>query len=174
MKKNNLMNSVIMLFAFLLVSNTSLAQITTEEDMAKAVFETIKNSDLETFSSYLATDEKMALMLEGMEESTPKEKGVKQDLKEENVASIRKECINGYNSLIKELDTNNIAIDKGVFSDLTNKVRVEVPNCKAIKIKFIISFNDTIHYEVKIDVFKTKTDLFIYNFHAHNLYEQKL
>lgn len=162
-----------MLFAFLLVTSTSFAQITTEEEMAKAVFETIINSDLETFSSYCATDDKMADMLEGMQESTPKEKGVKQELKEEKAANFRDESINKFNALMKELNTNNIAIDKGVFSDLTNKVRVEVPNCKAITIKFVMTFNDKIHYEIRTDVFKTNTDLFIFNFHAHDLYEQK-
>lgn len=173
MKNKNIISQVVFLFAFLLATSTSFAQITTEEDMAKAVYETIKNSDLETFSSYCTTDEKMTEMLEGMEESTPKEQSVKKELKEENFASFRDESINKYNELIDELNTKNIAIGKGVFSDLTSKTRVEVPNCKAINLKFVMNFNDKIHYQISMDVFKTETDLFIYSFKFHDLYEHK-
>ena len=173
MKNKKLMIRTVVLFAFFALTNIGFSQITTEEDMARAVFETIKNSDLETFSSYLVTDEKMANMLKGMEESTPKEKGVKQDLKEENATSIRKECINGFKALIEELNTKSIAIDKGVFSDFTTKVRVEVPNCKAITIEFVSTFDDKIHYQIRVDVFKTESDLFIFNFHAKDLYDHK-
>ncbi len=175
MKKNYLIlvSKAAILFAILLASSNCFAQITTEEDMARAVFETIIESDLETFSSYLVTDEKMANMLEGMKETTPKEIGVKQELKEENIASIRKECINGFKALIEELNKKCIAIDKGVFSDLSSKVRVEVSNCKVITIEFVTTFNDEFHYRTRIDVFISKSDLFIFNFHSKDLYDYK-
>lgn len=167
MKNKKLITRLTMLFAFLLVTSTSFAQVKTEEDMAKAVFETIKTNNLETFSSYCATDERMTNLVDGMSETTPKEKGVKQELKEEKAANFRNECINKYNALIKELKANNSAINKGVFTEITkNKTRVEVTNLKASEIKFKASFN-TINYEINIDIFKTKSDLFIYDFQFH-------
>ena len=164
MKNKNLMNRIIMLFAFLLATSNSFAQITTEEDMAKAIFKTIKNSDIETFKSYGASDSKMTNTVAGMGGSTPKEKSIKQELRGEKAENFTKECINKFNLLQSELTNNNIKIKEGVFVKIkTNKVRCEVEGLKASKIKFIVAF-DKKEYEIRIDIFKTKNDMFIYDF----------
>ena len=163
------MKQSIMLLALLAVTNFSYAQITSERDMAEAIFKTIQNNDLETFSSYCSTKERFAKLVDGMGETTPKEKAIKQDLKTENSDNFRNECINKFKLLLKELTDSNISIKDGVFPEMiTNETRVEVTNLKAIKIKFTASFN-TVNYEIKLDIFKSKEDLFIYDFHAHKL-----
>ena len=169
MKNRNLISRVIMLFAFLLVTNVSFAQVKTEEDMAKAVFKTIQDGDLKTFTSYGASEERMTNLVNGMEETTPKEKSIKQELKEEKAENFSNECINKFKLLLKELESNNIVAKEGVFLEITtNETRFEVTNLKASKIKFKASFN-SINYEIKIDMFKTKDDLFIYDFQFHKI-----
>ncbi len=163
------MSRVIMLFAFLSLTSLSFAQITSEEDMAKAVFETIQNNDLETFTSYCITKDGMTKMLNGMEETTPKEKAIKQDLQQETADGFREESTHSFNSLLKELADNNIVIKESELSKtIRKKPRFEVTNLKASEIKFDVSFKKTI-YEISVDLFITKGDLFIYNFHFHKI-----
>ena len=169
MTNKNLINRVLMLFAFLLVTSTSFAQITTEEDMAKAVFETIKNNDLETFSSYCVSKERISKMLDGMEETTPKEKAIKQDLKEEYPENFINQPINKFKLLIDELKNDNNTINKAEFKEVfLNKVRFDITNCKATKLKFKVSFGTT-DYRVILNVIKTKDDMFICDFQADKI-----
>jgi len=65
--------------------------------MATAVFETIKNSDLETFTSYCITEDALTKILNGMEETTPKEKAIKQDIQQETAENCRNESTHSFN-----------------------------------------------------------------------------
>ena len=169
MKNKNLMNRVLMLFAFLLVTSTSFAQIATEEDMAKAVFETIKTNDLEKFTSYCTSKERISKMLVGMEETTPKEKGIKQELKQEDPENFKNQSINKFNSLIEELKNSNVTTDRAEFKEVfLNKIRFEVTNCKASKLKFKASFG-SVDYQIILNIIKTKADIFIYDFQSDKI-----
>ncbi len=169
MKNNKLKNRVIMLFAFLLATSTSFAQISTEENMAKAIFETIKNNDLETFTSYCASKERISNMLDGMEETTPKEKAIKQDLKDEDPEFFINQPINKYKLLIDELKKENLTTGKAEFKEVfLNEIRFEITNCKASKLKFKASFG-TIEYRIILNIIKTKDDIFIYDFQSDKI-----
>lgn len=165
MKNKNIISQIIILFAFLLATSTSFAQITTEEDMAKAVFETIRTSDLETFTSYCITKDEMTKILNGMEETTPKEKAIKQELQQETADGLRNEAAATFNSLLKELTENNIVIKRSELSKTIRKEpRFEVTNLKATEIKFEVSFKQIV-YKISVDLFVSNGDIFIYNFH---------
>ena len=158
-----------MLFAFLLMISTSFAQITTEENMAKAVFETIKTNDLEIFTSYCATKERISKMLEGMAETTPKEKAIKEEFKNEDPENFKNQCVNKFTLLINELKGSNISIKEAEFKEVfLNQVRFEITNCKATKLKFKASFK-TIDYRIILNILKTKDDIFIYDFQADKI-----
>ncbi len=145
-------------------STTVFAQITSEEDMAKAVFETIQNNDLETFTSYCASEERFTKAVNGIEENSPKEIGLKQELKSENADNFTDENINTFNLFHKELTDNNIDITKSELSEtITKEIRVEVPNLKATEIQFEIAFTN-ITYVINANVFITEGDIFIYEF----------
>lgn len=165
MKHRKLTNRVIMLFLLLLVTSTGFAQINTEEEMAKAVFKTIQNHDLQTFTSYCASKERIGKMLEGMTETTPKEKAIKQELQQEDHEEFRKNCAKNFNLFIEELGNSNISLKKAKFDDIfLNHVRFDIPNSKASKLKFNMSFGD-IKYQTTLNIFKTKDDMFIYYFY---------
>ena len=158
-----------MLFAFLSLTSFGFAQITSEEDMAKAVFETIQNNDLETFTSYCITKDEMTKILNGMEETTPKEKAIKQELQQESAEGFRNESTHSFNLLLKELTDNNIDTKKSELSEpIRKEPRFEVTNLIASEIKFEVSFKKTI-YEISVDLFITQGDLFIYNFHYYEI-----
>ncbi len=169
MKITNYANQLVFMLLFTLIPTISFAQITTEEDMATAVFETIQNSDLDTFTSYCITEDAMTKIVNGMEETTPKEKAIKQDIQQESAEGFRKESTHSFNSLLKELTDNNIDIKKSELSKpITVEPGFEVTNLKHSEIKFEVSFNETI-YEINVDLFITQGDLFIYNFHFYEM-----
>jgi outer membrane phospholipase A len=106
----------------------------------------------------------MTKILNGMVETTPKEKAIKQDLQEESVDNCRNESANSFNLLLKELTENNIVIKKIELSEtITNEPMFEVTNLKASEIKFEVSFKKTI-YEINVDVFISESNLYIYDF----------
>lgn len=167
----NLMSRVIMLFAFLSLTSFGFAQITTEEDMAKAVFETIKNNDLKTFSSYCINEERMAKMLNEMGQTTPQEKGIKQELEEEGAESFRSYSTKQFGKLIAELESNDIPLKDVVFSKFEiKKSQFEVTNLKAIESNFELSYNE-ISYKIIFNAFKTETDLRVYNLGFYKIEE---
>lgn len=172
MKNKNLMSRVIMLFAFLSLTSFGFAQISTEEDMAKAVFETIKNNDLATFSSYCINEERMAKMLNEMGQTTPQEKGIKQELQKEGAEGFRSYAIKQFGKLISELESNNIPLKDIVLSELKIKKSVfEVTNLKAIESNFDLTFNE-ISYKVYFNTFKNETDLCVYDFGFYKIEEE--
>lgn len=155
---------LIMLFAFLSLTTLIFAQFTSEEDMAKAVFKTIIDNDLETFKSYCASEERFTKAVDGIEENSPKEIGLKQELKRENANNFTDENIKTFNLLQKELTDKSIAIKKGSFTDtITKETRVEVANLIAREVKFEILFKN-ITYVINANVFITEDDMFIYDF----------
>lgn len=166
MKIKYLMNRMIMLFAFLLVTSTSFAQITTEEDMAKAVFETIKNNDSEAFSYYCTSDERMAKALKGVSDTSAMAKGVVSELEMAPHQSMKYAAINSFDEFISELKKENISLKDATFEGLImNKIKFDINNLTAKKVKFKISFG-AVNYRMMIYLFKTKTDMFIYDFSA--------
>lgn len=159
------MNRVIMLFLFLFVTSTGYAQINTEEEMVKAVFKTIQNHDLQAFTSYCASKERIGKMLEGMTETTPKEKAIKQELQQEDHEEFRENCTKKFKLFIEELGNSNISPKQAKFDDIFfNQLRFDIPNSKASKLKFNMSFGD-VKYQTTLNIFKTKDDMFIYYFH---------
>ena len=169
MKNKNSMSRVVMLFAFLSLTSLSFAQITSEEDMAKAVFETIQNNDLETFTSYCITEDGMTKIINGMEETTPKEKAIKQELQQESVDNCRNESTHSFNLLLKELTDNNIVIKAIELSKpITVEPGFEVTNLKHSEIEFEVSFEKTI-YGISVGLFITQGELFIFNFHFYEI-----
>ena len=164
MKIKNHISKLGILLLITFCSTAVFAQITSEEDMAEAVFITIQSNDLETFISYCASEERFTKAVNGIEENSLKEIGLKQELKQENANNFTDENINTFNLFHKELTDNNIAIKKGKLSEtITKETRVEVPNLKATEIKFEISF-ENITYVINANVFITEDDIFIYEF----------
>lgn len=158
----NLITRVFVLAAFLLVSSASFAQIETERDLAEAIFETIQNNDVETFSSYCPTAEQMTQLVAGLGESTPKEQSIKQELQSEDAADIRSECISEFNRLLEELTTNSNVINDGEFPEMiVEDIRFEITNLKTSEVKFLVSFNN-VEYEIEVNVFNTNTDIYMY------------
>lgn len=160
---------LIVLFTFSALISKNITKITTEEDMVKAVFETIQNNDLETFLSYCITEDGMTKIINGMVETTPKEKAIKQDIQEESVENFRDESTNSFNSLLKELTDNNFVLKKSELSKtITKEPRFEITNLIASEIKFEVSFNETI-YEISVDLLISQGDFYIYNFHFYEI-----
>ena len=166
MKNNNLMSRVVILFAFLLVTNTSFAQIKTEEDMAKAVFETIKSNDSEAFSYYCTSDERMAKALKGVSDTSAVAKSVVSELETAAHQSMKYAAIKSFDELVSELKQEKISLKDAIFEGLImNKIKFDINNLTAKKVKFKMSFG-AVNYRVMIYLFKTKTDMFIYGFSA--------
>lgn len=164
MKKKKLMNSVIMLFAFLLATSTSFAQTKTEEDMAKAVFETIKKSDSEAFSFYCISEKRMTKVLNGLVDTTHVVKSVKQDLVGINPQKTKYAVIAKFDKLLDAVKKENLDISKATFEGVVlNKIGMDIPNLMSKKVKFKISI-DKVIYIVRIDLFIANNDMFIYDF----------
>lgn len=166
MKNKNLMNRMIMLFAFVLATNISFAQIKTEEDMAKAVFETIKNDDSEAFSYYCTSDERMAKALKAVSDTSAVAKGVVSELEMAPHQSMKYAAINSFDEFISEIKKENLSLKDATFEGLImNKIKFDINNLTAKIVKFKIPFG-TVNYHVMIYLFKTETDMFIYGFSA--------
>ena len=164
MKNRNLMNRVIVLFAFLLVTSMSFAQITTEEDMAKAVFKTIQDGESEALSFYCSSEKRMTKVINGLTDTSHVVISVKQDMKEANGDKLRYAIIAAFDKLLNELKEDNLNHKNATYEGITlNKIGMDIPNLMSKKIKFKISL-DKITYIIRIDVFKTKDDMFLYDF----------
>ncbi len=168
MKNKNLMNRVIMLFTFLLVTSTSFAQITTEEDVAKAVFKTIKNADLETFLSYCISEDRKTKMLNGITGSTEMEKSIKQELEREKVKILRDGMKNNFNKFLDELKKEGISYKDVEYKEIEGiDHQFEITNLKCYDIKYEVLFNEN-NYRFEINLYEIKDDIFIYGFRKIN------
>lgn len=163
MKNKNIMNRIIIFFAFFLITGTCFSQIKTEEDLAKAVFETLKNSDSEAFSAYCISEKRVTKLLEELVDTTHMVKSVKADLAEINPQDMKNEVIAGFDKLLNTVKEENLDISKATFEMITqNKIRMDIPKLMAKKVKFRILI-ETRYYFVGIDFFKTNTDMFLYD-----------
>ena len=153
-----------MLFAFLSVTSLSFAQITSEEDMAKAVFETIKNNDSEALAQYCISDKRMATALNGVTDTSAVARSVVSELKEAPHEKMRYAVINSFDQFIAEVQKENLILKDAKFEGvIMNGIKFDIGDLKGKKVRFKISFG-TINYSVLLYLFKTKTDLFIYGF----------
>jgi len=164
MKNKNLMNRIIMLFAFFLATGSSFAQITTEEDMAKAVFKTIQNNDSEALSYYCISDKRMAKAISAVTDTSAMAKSVISELKEANCNSMKYAVINSFDKFIAEIKKEKLVLKNIKYEGLTkNKIKFDIGNLKAKRVSFKVSF-DKVNYVVIMYLFVTKSDLFIYDF----------
>ena len=163
MENKNVMPKILILFAFLLITGTGFSQIKTEEDLAKAVFETIKNSDSEAFSNYCISEKRTTKLIAELDDTTAMLKSVKADLAEIPPQEMKNEVIAGFDKLLNTVKEENLDISKATFEIITeNKIRMDIPKLMAKKVKFRILI-ETRYYFVSIDFFKTNTDMFLYD-----------
>ena len=153
-----------MLFAFLSLTSLSFAQITSEEDMAKAVFETIQNNDSEALSYYCISEKRMEEAINAVTDTSAVTKNVVSELKEFDHQSMKYAVINSFDKLIAEIQNENLILKDAKYEGvLMNKIKFDIGDLKGKKVNFEISFG-TINYSVLLYLFKTKTDIFIYGF----------
>lgn len=168
MINKNLIIKGILLFAFLIVTNISFAQKVTGEDMAKAVFKTMQNSDVETFLSYCISKERKAKMISNLSGSSGMEKGIKQELENEDLKLQIKEIENNYQQFLDGLIKENIDPKKGVFKEIENiDHQFEITNLKCFDITFKVLFGKNT-YRFEINLFETKGDIFLFGIHKLN------
>ncbi len=168
MKNKNLMSQIVILFAFLLVTNISFAQITTEKDMAKAVFETIKNADVETFLSYCISEDRKTKMLNGITGSTEMEKSIKQELEREKVKILRDVMKTNFNKFLDELKKEGVSHKDIKYKEIEEvDHQFEITNLKCYDIKYEVLFNET-NSRFEINLYEIKDDIFIYGFRKIN------
>lgn len=162
----NVKNTAILLVALLMITGFSYAQEFNHEqerELAKAAFKSLQDADLETFTSYCATNDRLAKMLSDMPEETPKEISIKDELSDMEADELKSESISGFNAALELAKTDNVDLKDGEFPELgTYKVRFEVTNLKCTKVSFDISPEKK--YLVIINMFNTKDDIFIYDF----------
>ena len=165
MKK--IVNKTVLIVALLTVTNFISAQKTTGEEMAKNVFKTIQNSDVETFLSYCISEEKNTKMLNDLTGTSEMEKELKKDLKGENVKKQIDDMKLNFNGFVEELKKEGIKSKDGVYEFEKNEYQFEVTNLKCYDIKFKIIF-DKIVYRFEINLFETKDDTFLFGFRKIN------
>ncbi len=165
MKNKNLMNRVIMLFAFLMVTSTSFSQKNTAEDLTNAVFETIKNNDKEAFLAYCISEDRKTKMLNDMGEESEMEKEIKNEIKRDKVKDIQDEIINvGFTKLVEDIKKNRCKSKNIEFKGIVETDhQFEIKNLKCYDIKFLISCKQA-NYRVELNLFETKEDLFMFGF----------
>ncbi len=153
-----------MLFAFLSLTSISYAQITTEEDMATAVFETIQNNDSEALSYYCISEKRMAKAINGVADTSHVARSVVSDLKEANSEKMRYAVINSFDKFITEVEKENLILKDAKFEGvIMNKIKFDIGDLKGKKVHFKVSFGD-VNYTVMMFLFKTNTDIFIAGF----------
>ena len=163
MKNKNVMNRIIVLFAFSLITGTCFSQIKTEEDLAKAVFETIKNSDSEAFSDYCISDKRVTKLIGELVDTTHMVKSVKADLADVSPQEIKNEVLARFDKLLETVKDENLDISKATFEAVKeNNIRMDIPNLMSKKVKFSMLIEKQ-HYIVRIDLFKTNSDMFVYD-----------
>ncbi len=161
---NKLLNQSIILLVFILATNISFAQIKTEDGMAKAIFETIKTNDSEALSYYCISGKRMTKAINGVNDTSAMAKSVVNELKEADYQSMKYAVINSFDKFITEVQKEKLILTDATFEGIImNKIKFDISNLTAKKIKFKVSFG-TINYSVIIYLFKTKTDMFIYDF----------
>ncbi len=174
MKNRKIIKNITLLSMLLFLTSISFAQSETESkkvaqnfesenELAKVVFKTIQNGDSDAFLTYCATEDRMKKLINGMGVSTPMEKEIKQELKEEKAENFINGAIMGFNSVLEEAKRDSINMKNGEFPELVfNEIRFEITNLKCSKIKFKISFGKK-SYVIRLDIFKTNDDIFIYD-----------
>ena len=168
MTNKNLVIKGIMLFAFLIVTNISFAQKVTGEDMAKAVFKTMQNSDVETFLSYCISKERKDKMISNLSGSSEMEKDIKQELENENLKSQIEEIKNNYQQFLEGLKKENVDPKKGTFTEIVNiDHQFEITNLNCFDVNYKVVFGDNT-YKFEINLFETKDDTFIFGIHKVN------
>lgn len=159
----NLMKQSIMLLALLTVTNFISAQKTTGEEMAKNVFKTIQNADVETFLTHCISEEKNTKMLNDLTGTSEMEKGLKNDLKGEDVKKQIDDMKRNFNGFGEELKKEGVKSKDGVYEFEKNEYQFEVTNLKCYDIKFKVIFDKTV-YRFEINLFETKDDTFLFGF----------
>ncbi len=137
------------------------------QPMAKNVFKTIQNSDVETFLSHCISEEKNTKMLNGLTGTSEMEKDLKKDLKGEDVKKQINEMKRNFNGFGDELKKDGLKFKEGVYEFEKNEYQFEVTNLKCYDIKFKVLLNKTI-YRFEINLFETKDDTFLFGFRKIN------
>jgi hypothetical protein len=164
MNNKNLISRVIMLFAFLFITNLSFGQIKTGEDMAKAVFITIQNSDSVTFLSYCISENRNAEMINGITGSSEMDKDIKQNREGANVKTLKDEMKNNFNMFLAELKKEEISSKNIVYNKIERiDHQYEITNLSCYDVQYEILAEEN-KYKFEINLFETKTDIFIYGF----------
>lgn len=164
MDHKNLLSKIILLASILLLTNFSYAKIITEEDMAKAVVETIKTNNSDSISSYCVSTKKMMAVINSVTDTTAIAKSVLSELKTEDYQKTNAEVIVEFNKFIEELKKNNINFKDAKFEGvISNKIKFDIGDLASKKVLMNISFGKEI-YTVSMYMFKGKTNLLIYGF----------
>ena len=146
-----------------LVACDSGSKIQTEDDICRAVFETIQNGDAETFNSYCITAEKMTALTKALEEDSPKDKSIKEELAGEDIAKMNGLTADFFKETQSESVANKLDLKTAVYEGVVDsEVRVKTSTFKAVRTEFKISFDAQLFY-VRLDVIQAPESISVYD-----------
>lgn len=160
------MKNILILFVCVFIAGTCFAQdfeYEEERKLAKAIFNSLQEADLEKFSSYCISEERLTKMLSNMGEKTEKEKGIKSELSGIEPSKMLSEAKEGFKKALELVKSDSTNLKECNFPELGDyKIKFKVTNLKCMKIKYYLCPENK--YLISIYLFKTADDLFIYNF----------
>ena len=166
---------VIMMIGSLFISDLSAEEkLSPEDGIVKAVYETILAGDVDNFLTYCITKEKMKELTDGLSGDSGKEKSIKNEMLGLNIEEFKKESIEGFDKILATFKEDKLNLNNATNNGIVeSKTRFEIPNLKAIKLRFNISFNEKNSYLVRLDLFNTGKDIFVYNVKVRKNEEKK-
>ena len=166
MKTWNLKIVISIVFALLLTTNLVSAQnfqYKQERALAKIIFKSLQDEDLESFSKFCITEKRMSQMLDEMDATSEKDKSIKKEISEVKASDMRNEAISGFNKSLVQAKSDAFNLKESKFPELGfYKTRFEMLKVKCITVKVDISTDKV--YMMVIEMFKTNDDIFIYDF----------
>ncbi len=136
----------------------------TEEDICLAVFQAMQSGDADSYSSLLITEETLADLLLSLDEASPKEKSIKNDLSSSfDVAEVISESLDSFQDIIQKTKPENGDLTQATYSGLLkSKTRYEAGNHQCKEIYFGMSVGEE-SYSVSVGVFQTENSIFVYD-----------
>ncbi len=139
------------------------SKIQTEDEICRAVFETIQNGDAATFNSYCISTEKLTMLTEVHDSDSPKDKDLKAELAGEDITRMTDSTTNFYKKTQSKAAANKLDLKTATYEGIVNsEVRVKLSTFTAVRTEFKISFDDHLYY-VRLDVMQTPETIIVYD-----------
>ncbi len=163
-KKSALPLIAVLAIVLLSVSGCGEQKILTDDDLCKNVFDAIQSQNVDAYVAMLLTDENVKELVDGLDETNPKEKSIKDELatgfKSEEVKAELKA---GFTNLIENAKLKSLDLAQATYVGvLSDKTRYEAGNHQCRTLNFGIDFGEEKYYS-QVGFFQTETSRFVYD-----------